>query len=351
VSAAGTLAISLDFELFWGVHDKRTLADYGRNILGGREAIPRMLELFARHDVHATWATVGLLFFDDKEELLQQLPAERPQYLNPALSPYPLIPNIGANESKDPYHYGLSLIRRIQACPGQEIATHTFSHYYCLEAGQTPEQFRADLCAAGRAAERLGISLRSLVFPRNQFNQVYLEICRDAGIRTVRGNQRSWLYQTRPNRKEGLIQRGCRRVDHYLSLSGDNNVAPEQPAHGMIDLRSSRFLLPVSGRIGPLASLALKRITDGMTHAARTGGVYHLWWHPHNFGADPEANMKLLTEVLDHHRRLADAAGMVSRSMDEIAQTGRLGLERDPGPATEGALSSPQRLAGQSLGV
>jgi peptidoglycan/xylan/chitin deacetylase (PgdA/CDA1 family) len=350
VSAAGTLAISLDFELFWGVHDKRTLADYGRNILGGREAIPRMLELFARHDVHATWATVGLLFFDDKEELLQQLPAERPQYLNPALSPYPLIPNIGANESKDPYHYGLSLIRRIQACPGQEIATHTFSHYYCLEAGQTPEQFRADLRAAGRAAERLGISLRSLVFPRNQFNQVYLEICRDAGIRTVRGNQRSWLYQTRPNRKEGLIQRGCRRLDHYLSLSGDNNVAPEQPADGMIDLRSSRFLLPVSGRIGPLASLALKRITDGMTHAARTGGVYHLWWHPHNFGADPEANMKLLTEVLDHHRRLADAAGMVSRSMDEIAQTGRLGLERDPGPATEGALS-PQRLAGQSLGV
>ncbi len=350
MSATGTLAISLDFELFWGVHDKRALADYGRNILGGREAIRRMLELFARHDVHATWATVGLLFFDDKEELLQHLPAERPQYVNCALSPYPLIANIGANESKDPYHYGLSLICRIQGCPGQEVATHTFSHYYCLEAGQTPEQFRADLHAAGSAAARLGISLRSLVFPRNQFNHVYLEICRDAGIRTVRGNQRSWLYQTKANRKEGLIQRSCRRLDHYLSLSGDNNVTPEQPADGVIDIRSSRFLLPVSDRIGPLASLALKRITDGMTHAARIGRVYHLWWHPHNFGADVEANMKLLASVLDHRRRLADAHGMTSRNMDEIAQVSRLGLALDKAPTNDSALSR-QRLVGESLGV
>lgn len=74
----GTLAISLDFELFWGVHDKRTLRDYGRNILGAREAIPRMLEVFERYGVHCTWAIVGLLLFDDKEELLQYLPEARP---------------------------------------------------------------------------------------------------------------------------------------------------------------------------------------------------------------------------------------------------------------------------------
>src|SRR5690606_22033940 len=34
----GIFTISLDFELFWGVHDKRSLKGYGRNILGARDA-------------------------------------------------------------------------------------------------------------------------------------------------------------------------------------------------------------------------------------------------------------------------------------------------------------------------
>ena len=52
-----------------------------------------------------------------------------------------MIARIGPNERQDPYHFGLSLVRRIKDCPHQEIGTHTFSHYYCLEDGQTPEHF------------------------------------------------------------------------------------------------------------------------------------------------------------------------------------------------------------------
>jgi hypothetical protein len=32
----GAFVISLDFELFWGVRDKRTISGYGPNILGVR---------------------------------------------------------------------------------------------------------------------------------------------------------------------------------------------------------------------------------------------------------------------------------------------------------------------------
>jgi peptidoglycan/xylan/chitin deacetylase (PgdA/CDA1 family) len=166
----GIFTISLDFELYWGVHDHRSLAAYARNLLGARYAIPRMLELFEHYGVHCTWATVGLLFFDRKAELMEHLPEPRPRYANPALSPYPRIGQIGPNERQDPYHCGLSLIEQIRDCPGQEIGTHTFSHYYCLEPGETEDgqceaTFRADLLAARRAAERLGITPRSLVFP------------------------------------------------------------------------------------------------------------------------------------------------------------------------------------------
>ena len=191
---AGSLVISLDFELYWGIRDKRRLADCEARLLGARAAIPKMLDLFARHEIAATWATVGFLFFDDKEELLGHLPEERPHYANPALSPYAGLDGIGRNEAADPCHFGLSLVKRIAETPRQEVASHTFSHYYCLEDGQTPSAFAADLAAARSAAERLNIAMESLVFPRNQINETYLSVCRERGFKVVRGNPSSWLY-------------------------------------------------------------------------------------------------------------------------------------------------------------
>ena len=45
----GQLIISLDFELLWGVRDHADRASYGDNIIGAREAIPHILELFYSH--------------------------------------------------------------------------------------------------------------------------------------------------------------------------------------------------------------------------------------------------------------------------------------------------------------
>ena len=58
----GKFIVSLDFELFWGMQDCVDLAEYEANILGGRKAIPKILALFRKHGIHATWATVGFLF-------------------------------------------------------------------------------------------------------------------------------------------------------------------------------------------------------------------------------------------------------------------------------------------------
>lgn len=57
---AGTLIVSLDFELFWGMLDQCALEAYQDNVLGGRTAIPRLLDLFQKYSIHATWAAVGL---------------------------------------------------------------------------------------------------------------------------------------------------------------------------------------------------------------------------------------------------------------------------------------------------
>lgn len=140
----GTLLVSLDFELFWGVQDCHTYDDYGQNVLGGRKAVPRLLEILKKHNIHCSWATVGMMFAENKQELIDYSPSEalRPHYENTVLSSYRILDDIGDNEAEEPYFYGKSLIDLIAKYPNQEIASHTYSHYYARENGQNLEEFK-----------------------------------------------------------------------------------------------------------------------------------------------------------------------------------------------------------------
>ncbi|MBK8499529.1 MAG: polysaccharide deacetylase family protein [Flavobacteriales bacterium] len=317
----GAFIISLDFELFWGMRDKRTIEGYGPNILGVRQALPRMLEAFDAHGVKATFATVGLLFFEKKDDLLKALPALRPGYANKDLSPFNgHIDGIGGDEASDPYHYGASLIREILKHPAHEIACHTFSHYYCLERGQTEEQFTADLEAARKAARSFGVELKSFVFPRNQYNQRYLAVCAAHGITAYRGNERSWLYGGRNQEDESKFRRAFRLLDTWLNLSGRNCHPLPEPGDVLpFDLPSSRYLRPYNRKYAMLDGLKLRRITRAMDHAARSGTLFHLWWHPHNFGCDLEENMAMLEKILSHYDTLHREHGFRSCTMNELA--------------------------------
>src|SRR3546814_14736515 len=56
-----------------------------------------------------------------------------------------------------------------------------------------------------------------------------------------------------------------------------------------------------------------------MRQAAISGSVFHLWWHPHNFGADIAENMAFLRRILESYRQLADEYGMTSATIAETA--------------------------------
>jgi peptidoglycan/xylan/chitin deacetylase (PgdA/CDA1 family) len=316
----GAFVISLDFELFWGMRDKRTLTDYGANIRGARAALPRMLEVFEQYGVKATFATVGLLYHHDRNALLRSVPSVRPSYQRTALSPYNgHLDTLGANEQEDPYHYGANLIRLLLEHPQHEVACHTFSHYYCLEPGQTAAEFREDLRAAERAAKFFGVERRSLVFPRNQFNAAYLAICREEGIVAYRGNETSWLYAARNAEEESLFRRSLRLLDTWLPVSGANVHAFPARNELPVNVPASRFLRPFAPRTAFLEPLKRRRITAAMDRAAASGGIYHLWWHPHNFGKHLEENMRMLESILVHFSRLHERGVMRSMTMGEVA--------------------------------
>ena len=132
---------------------------------------------------------------------------------------------MGESERVILYHFGLSLVRQILDCEGMELASHSFSHYYCTEAGQTEAQFKADLAASIAASERLAERPISIVFPRNQLNPDYLAACAAMGFKVFRGNDPVWMYQAM-GRDPGRLKRAARLLDTYCNLTGDHGFWP-----------------------------------------------------------------------------------------------------------------------------
>lgn len=316
----GKFIISIDFEIFWGVHDAIKLEDYKENLIGVRKAIPMSLSLFNQYQINATFATVGFLFFNNKKDLLEGMPERKPQYINKAFSAYSSqIDQIGQTEEEDPFRLGLSLVKQIQDA-GQEIGSHTFSHYYCLETGQTPEDFREDLVCAKLIAEKNGIQLNSIVFPRNQYDEASLKICHEEGFIAFRGNERSPLFSSKTHSSGTYYRRPFRLADAYLNLSGHNCYSEKEMKKTLpFNIPSSRFLRPYSKKLAFLDKLKLKRITDSMTYAAKNGLTYHIWWHPHNFGANISENFSFLEKILNHFQNINAKYNFESMNMQQLA--------------------------------
>ncbi len=316
----GNFVISLDFEIYWGLRDALKLDQYRDNLLGVRTVIPGLLHLFDKYQINATFATVGLLFFNDKDEMLEGLPERKPHYTDSHISPYEgHFDEVGRDETKDVFHFAPSLIKMILQS-GQEIGCQTFSHYYCLESGQTIEDFREDLRAAKRIAEKRGITLKSFVFPRNQYNEAYLNVCKEEGISSFRGNETSWLYKAKDVESETTLRRAIRLADAYFNISGHHcHEATYMINNELCNIPASRFLRPYSNRLSFLEKLRLNRITKSMTHAAKHGLTYHLWWHPHNFGINIKENLAFLEKILVHYQKLSKKYVFRSVSMQQLA--------------------------------
>ena len=314
----GTLIVSLDFELFWGMLEVHALEDYQANVLGGREAIPQLLKLFEKYNIHATWATVGFMFAENREELKLYFPEPqlRPSYTNEKLDPYSWFEKIGEDEQEAPCFFAPSLIRLVSQAPGQEIGSHTFCHYYCREEGQTPQQFAADAKAARRIAADHGYDVTSVVLPRNQSEPEYAELLHQAGFTAFRDEEHDWIHE---KVKCWPLLRALRLVDAYLPITGYNGYHPKME-NGICNVMGSGVYRAIFPRLRFLEGLKIHRIKMQMRHAAKKGLTYHLWWHPHNLGLETETHLQQLEDILSYYQRMKERYGMVSLNMREAAE-------------------------------
>jgi peptidoglycan/xylan/chitin deacetylase (PgdA/CDA1 family) len=310
--------ISLDFELHWGVRDHSApQAGVADSLIASRDMVTTLAELFVQRHIRATWATVGLLFASTADEAGRHMPALRPTYDRPELDPYG--EPIGRDEHDDPLHLAGSLVDQLCGLEGQEVASHTFSHFYCLEDGPDESAFGADLRAAQEAASARGLRLKSLVLPRNQWRDDYASIVLATGFECIRGPQPGWANRSRRGEDTSLGVRAARLATTYagpaLHTFGWDQVA--EPS-GLCNIPASTFLRPLSPRTRSLESRQYHRIVAGLRDAARQGRILHLWWHPQNFVTDPQANLALLARVLDELDRLRETEGMRSLSMGDV---------------------------------
>ena len=318
----GALVISLDFELHWGVRDHVGRHDpLYRRLPEARRAVTELTALFASRSIHATWATVGFLFASTRQELDAHLPDERPTYERAEFDPY--VETIGVDEEHDPEHLAGSLVDLIATTAGQEVGSHTFSHYYCLDPGQEESTFRADLAAAQSIARGRGLEMTSLVLPRNQWNPAYTNAVLDNGFGCIRGPQRTWGYEARRSDHDGPLRRGARLADTYVGLSPPPTTAWSDvlDPSGLCNVPASAFMRPFAPSRKGLEPLRLARLRAGLRHAAQRGRIFHLWWHPHNFSENQKRNFSVLEGVLDEFEKLVSTDGMQSLSMRDVMTT------------------------------
>lgn len=319
----GIFTISLDFELHWGVFDKKDRQARKACYQNTLNLIQPLLQQFTKYDVHVTWATVGALYVANKQEWEQYNPEVLPAYAVSEYSAYNWVDHNGINDDVTWAHFAPDEVAAILKYPGQELGTHTFGHYYCMEPQARQGAFASDLDAVINISKKFNTRPVSLVFPRNQFNRDYLKVCLDKGIKTVRSNPESWFWTPVTNDESSLPRKIFRTGDGYITMGKRTSY----PLSKITRTDGEPLLLPASRLFRPWQpkykfanKLKLRRIVNEMEVAAKRNECYHLWWHPENFGFYPEQNMQELEVILKHYKHLHQQYGMQSWNMGEYSE-------------------------------
>lgn len=158
---------SIDLELGAGID--HFVGKARINPLIERKIFPKLLRLAKKHEIPLTIAVTGHLFLD-KCKGHENMPKPSPSYYsgdwykNDPESRYP----------KNKSWYAPDLIKEIKEA-GHEIACHSFSHVPFNQCSKKVAE--AEIKESVKAAKKLGIKMKSFIFPRNEVR--YLDLLKD----------------------------------------------------------------------------------------------------------------------------------------------------------------------------
>lgn len=283
----GIFILSLDTELAWGWMGNKRLQQLSPQLEEVRPIAHRLLRLLEKYQAPATWAVVGKLF-------------ARPQP-----SAEPLEENGRLKAAGD-------IIDAILDSPlAHEIASHSFSHP--LYDRITRAEAEADLQEAVRAAAEWGLKLRSFIFPSNRVG--HLEALPRFGFIAFRGPDRAW-FAGYPRMARQILN----RADQALALTPSLSL-PEVKGDRLVNLPAGmHFRIPSWGASKRLpASLLASKAVKGIKRAIRERAVFHIWFHPFNFGYRAEAHFAALEKTLQFAAQCRDQRLIDLSTMEALA--------------------------------
>lgn len=292
-SRQGILTVSIDLELMWGIWDLASLpADEST---GQRERLicRRLVLLFERYGIRATWAIVGRLFDDE------------PGF-------------VGLRGSKDDWYAPDVVELLTSSSVRHDIGSHSYSHRYFGSSSRDAAE--RELLSAQRVHARLGRPMTSFVFPRNQV--AHLDLLQEVGVRVFRSRDRGILGLADsmvPSARPAL-----NLLEKALALPV-STILPIRHPNGLVELPSSLLLLGRGGIRRIVTPLAMRRkLRQGLDRAVRRAEVFHLWFHPSNFYDDPETQFALLEEALSEAQCLVEHGDLQIRTMSDFAKSDSL---------------------------
>lgn len=279
----GKLTISIDLELAWGVQDILTPERLRMAETAERPICAALVELLDRYQVPATWAIVAALLDE---------------------------PSARSRPGTTACWYAPDIVERIVAArAAHEIGSQGGRHLPFRDVPVAAARQDLDFMRAVHRANAL--PYESFVFPRNAIG--HLDLVAQAGLRTFRGPDVGWVGIAR--RAGRLLERAANFTDKLLPIPPASVVADKRG--GLLDIPGSMLLMGRNGaRRFVLPAVSRAKLRMGLARARRSGGIFHLWFHPSNFYYRREEQLATLAWFLDH------AAGEAGRGRIEISTMG-----------------------------
>lgn len=299
-----TFILSLDCEGRWGAADRDVGPRDARITDESLAWVYRTLfEILDRHEIPATFAVVGLFALGKDrgravQERLRESPAHR-RWLEAAARRMEAWGSTG--------WYLPDLPDRVLSSGVHELASHSACHLPLGGPDVDAASVAADLEAMRMAGELLGHQPRTLVFPRNQVEGV--ETLESAG----------YLGYRAADRADASLKTRLRRFSSELDLRA-RSQAHTEPSPGVTAVPRGEVLNWRAGaRRAIPRGVTVRRWRNIVRDATATGGVAHLWLHPHNL-ATGDRMMTLLDDALATVAGAVRAGDMEVRTQAEYSR-------------------------------
>jgi peptidoglycan/xylan/chitin deacetylase (PgdA/CDA1 family) len=293
--------ISIDTEMAWGLVHR---PDEPYTYPDERDHLGRLLDLFDRYAVPATWAIVGHLFLSECAPVDGR---KHPEIIRPDYDWFEgdwFDGDPCSDLRAAPTWYGPDVVQEIGGRPTpHEIASHGFSHMIAGDPGCSPEAFSSEVEAALRTAAASGVELRTFIHPRNRIGHVPL--LAERGFRAFRGK--------RPQGRSMGPVMGA--VDRVFPTPG--SVVHPVRQDGMWSLPAT-CMFDVASRPRTWR-LWITQVERRLRQAVHHQGLFHLWFHPHNLRDDPDAAFAALERLCSAAARWRDRGVLDTVTMGAVA--------------------------------